>query len=74
VLPDLVQEARGRTGVAAVHNNRFPDFWTKADDAFAQARDYPRPGALLANPFPPPRGSGCEGVPGGLPNASHRLE
>jgi len=31
-------------------NRRFPTFWTKAEDAFAQAWDYPSAVALRANP------------------------
>jgi len=57
VLPDLVQDACSRLGIAPVRdafakptNRRFPAFWTKADDAFAQAWSYPRAGALWANP------------------------
>jgi len=59
VLPDLVQEACSRLGIAPVReafttptNRRFPAFLTKADDAFAQAWGYPSAGALWANhPF-----------------------
>jgi len=56
VLPDLVLEACVKLGIAPVcdafatpTNRRFPAFWTKADDAFAQAWDYPHAGALWAN-------------------------
>jgi len=57
VLPDLVQEACSRLGVVPVRdafatptNRRFPAFWNKAEDTFAQAWDYPRAGALWATP------------------------
>jgi len=57
VLPDLVPEACSRLGIAPVRdafatatNCRFPAFWSKAEDAFAQAWDYPRAGPLWANP------------------------
>jgi len=57
VLPDLVQEACSRLGIPPVRdafatpiNRRFPTFWTKAEDAFAQAWEYPNAGALWANP------------------------
>jgi len=56
-LTDLVQEACARLGIAPVRNDfasptnrRFPALWAKAQDAFAQARDYPSAGALWANP------------------------
>jgi len=59
VLPDLVQEACYRLGIAPVrdafatpNNRRLPAFWTKAEDAFSQAWDYPGAGALWArSPF-----------------------
>jgi len=80
VLPDLVQEAFPRLGIAPVRdafatptNRRFPAFWTKAEDAFDQAWDYPSAGALWANPpLQPPRRGGDEGVAGGLPDAGRR--
>jgi len=57
VAPDLVAEARGRLVIAPVRNafaapinRRFSAFWTKEEDAFAQAWDYPSAGALWANP------------------------
>jgi len=57
VLPDLVQEACSRLGIAPVRdafatptNCRFPAFRSKAEDAFAQACHYPSAGALWANP------------------------
>jgi len=44
VLHDLVQEACSRLGIAPVrdafatpNSRRLPAFWTKSDDAFAQA-------------------------------------
>jgi len=44
VLPDLLLEACARLGVVPVRdafstptNRRFPAFWSKAEDAFAQA-------------------------------------
>jgi len=44
VLPDLVQEACSRLGIAPVKdafatpiNRRFTAFWSKSEDAFAQA-------------------------------------
>jgi len=55
VLPDLVLEACARLRVVPVRdafatptNRSFPAFWTKAEDAFAQAWDYPRAGALFS--------------------------
>jgi len=57
VLPDLVREACSRLGIAPVRdafdtatNRRLPAFWSKAEDAFAQAWDYPSAGPLWANP------------------------
>jgi len=53
----MVQEACSRLGIAPVRDafatpttRRFPAFWTEAEDAFAQAWDYPSAGALWANP------------------------
>jgi len=53
VQPDLVREACSRLGIAPVRdafatatNCRFPAFWSKAEDAFAQAWDYPSAGPL----------------------------
>jgi len=58
VLPDLVLEACGRLGIGPVRdafatptNRRFSAFWTKEEDAFAQAWDYPSVGAMWATPF-----------------------
>jgi len=57
VQPDLVQEACSCLGIAPVKdafatptNSRFPAFWSKAEDAFAQALAYPHAGAMWANP------------------------
>jgi len=57
VLPDLGREACSRLGIAPVRdvfatatNRRLPAFWSKAEDAFAQAWDYPSAGPLWANP------------------------
>jgi len=57
VLPDLVQKTCGLLGITPVLDafatpikRRFPAFWTKAEDAFAQAWDYPSARALWANP------------------------
>lgn len=60
VLPDMVVEACARLGIAAPvrdafatpTSHRFPAFWSKADDAFAQAWDYVSAGALWANSRP----------------------
>jgi len=53
VLPDLVQEACARLGIAPVRdafatptNRCFPALWTKAEDAFAQKWDYQSAGAV----------------------------
>jgi len=59
VLPDMVQEACFRLCIAPTRdafatptNRRFPAFWSKAEDAFAQSWDYPSACALWANhPF-----------------------
>jgi len=57
VLPDLVQEACSRLGIAPVReafatptNRRSPALWTKAEDAFSQAWEDPNAGALWENP------------------------
>jgi len=57
VVPELVAEACDRLGIAPVRdafatptNRRFSAFWTKEEDAFAQAWDYSSAGALWANP------------------------
>jgi len=57
VVPDLVTEACGRLGISPVRdafatpaNHRFPAYWTRADDAFAQPWDYATAGPLWANP------------------------
>jgi len=52
-----VREACSRLGIAPVRdvfatasNCRSPAFWSKAEDAFAQAWDYPSAGPLWPNP------------------------
>jgi len=57
VVPDLVVEACGRLGISAVRdafaspaNHRFPAYWTREDDAFAQLWDYATAGPLWADP------------------------
>jgi len=39
-----------RDAFATPTNRRFSAFWTKGEDAFAQAWDYPTARALWANP------------------------
>jgi len=80
VVPDLVAEACGRLGISPVRdafatsaNHRFPAYWTREDDAFAQPWDYATAGHLWANPpVQSPGGGGDEGGPEGLPHAGHR--
>jgi len=57
ILPDPLQEACSRLGSAPVRdafatptNRPFPAFWSKAEDAFSQAWDYPHASDLWANP------------------------
>jgi len=57
VVPGLVAEACGRLGISPVRdafstpeNHRFPAYWTREDDAFAQPWDYAWAGPLWANP------------------------
>jgi len=60
VVPELVAEAGGmwppvhfrvvRDAFATPANQRFPAYWTKEDDAFAQPWDYATAGPLWANP------------------------
>jgi len=38
-----------RDAFATPTNRRFPAFWSKAEDAFAQVWDYPHASALWAN-------------------------
>jgi len=59
VVPELVSEACGRLGISPVRdafatpaNHRFPAYWTREDDAFAQSWDGATAGPLWANsPF-----------------------
>jgi len=39
-----------RDAFATPTNRRFPAFWSKAENAFAQSWDHPSAGALWANP------------------------
>jgi len=57
MVPDLVAEACSRLGISPVWdafskpaNFRFPAYWKRGDDAFAQAWDYVTAGPLWANP------------------------
>jgi len=57
VVPDLVAEACGRLGLSPIRdafatpaNHRFPSYWTREDDAFAQPWDFATAGPLWANP------------------------
>jgi len=59
VVPNLVAEACGRLCISPVRdafatpaNHRFPAFWTRRNDAFAQWWDYATAGPMCANrPF-----------------------
>jgi len=57
VVPELVAEACGRLGISPVRDafatpasHRFPAYWTREDDVFAQPWDYATAGPLWANP------------------------
>jgi len=56
VVPELVAEACGRLGTSPVRdafatpaNPRFPVYWTREEEAFAQPWDYATAGPLWAN-------------------------
>jgi len=57
VVPELVAEACGCLGISPIRdafvtpaNHRFPAYWTREDDAFAQPWDYATAGHLWAHP------------------------
>jgi len=57
VVPDLVAEACGRLGISPVRNafatpanHRFPAYWKREDDVFAQPWDYATAGPMWAHP------------------------